>query len=611
VIRLVSFAFASAIGGAVLLSCATTTQSAGLFSIDWEDDRGASIAREWDRLAKATIGPAADVVIGVSKTRADTIVGRGLGGGPVWSLHHALDVRPIVAGSVVVASGGGEALAVDAANGSVLWRYPVGSLPLLGAGDDGAVTAMTFLLGGGQGSVLIAVGRDGKVVRRIETSRTLGAPAVVDGVAFVPWAGQYISAIDLRSGQEDARVTFREMISRAWTESGSLWFGESAFIRFDPHTREGSRRGESIARVPVRELPGIPRLMPPGTVPLSPRSSAEDRTRVYARPIKARDAELRLEDDRYYGTYFRLAIGFAAPSGKLAWVHRHPVDFVGGAAIEGGVALCDESGEVTEFDAKTGGIRWQLSLGEPVTSCVVNADSWVGVGDPKPVKPLSGQLADALLADDPQLVISQKVLLRELSASVDPGATDTLVRLASDPRTSQELVRSARTSLAARRNGAEYMIASLERHYDFLKDVLRPPPVGPIAHALGAMKVKAAAPLLVAHLFDPADTDDDVREAAATLVVLSSPAELPGLRQFFGMYRAASGDSDALSEAVVSVAQAMLEVGDRTARDEVEAAAVDANTVPMVAEHLQVLLASGSSSASATDAGASAKQNHR
>ncbi|MCP6769992.1 hypothetical protein NL529_34600, partial [Klebsiella pneumoniae] len=77
------------------------------------------------------------------------------------------------------------------------------------------------------------------------------------------------------------------------------------------------------------------------------------------------------------------------------------------------------------------------------------------------------------------------------------------VDLASDTRTGPDLLGDARAAIAKRRNGAAYMEAALGRHYDFLKDVLRAPPVGPVAHALGAMKERAAAPLLASHLFDP------------------------------------------------------------------------------------------------------------
>ena len=53
-----------------------------------------------------------------------------------------------------------------------------------------------------------------------------------------------------------------------------------------------------------------------------------------------------------------------------------------------------------------------------------------------------------------------------------------------------EILAEARSLLASRRNGAEFMLEALRRHYDFLSDVLRSPPVGPIADALSAMGEK-------------------------------------------------------------------------------------------------------------------------
>jgi outer membrane protein assembly factor BamB len=580
-----------------LASCAGTQTRLALFSTDWEDDGGASIARMWQRMEHAPIVPAADVVVAVAG-RADKVIGLPLTGAPKWVFAHPVDVRPIVTGRVVVGSGNGETFALDAESGALLWKRTTEGAALLGAGDDGTITAVTLrpLKGG---SLLLAVAHDGAVLRQIETNKALGAPAVVARVAFVPWAGQYVSAIDLGSGDETARVTLRSETSRAWTEAGSLWFGEVGFIRFDEHISDASRGRASTVTVPQRELAGMPKLMLPGGAPVPALATADDKTRLYARPT-GESAGAAIEDGRWYATYFRVAMGFDAgqragdskPSsdaGKLAWVHLHGADFVGGAAAPGGIALCDEKGKVTVLDVATGGVLSEADLGEPVRSCVVSVDAQRFVGSPAGAKPLAAQLAETVLADDPQLVVVQRLLLRELSAMSDETATKALVDLASDPRTSPQLLADSRTALANRRNGASYMEAALARHYDFLRDVLRAPPVGPIAQALGAMREKAAAPLLAAHLLDPADTEDDVMRAAAALAVIAGPGELPALRQFFGMYRA-TAEGDDIAAAVVSVGQALMVVDDKGGRALVEAAAANATTVPYSRERLQAML---------------------
>jgi outer membrane protein assembly factor BamB len=581
------------------LACGGGQARLALFSTDWEDDGGASIGRVWQRIGSTPVAPSADVVVGVAG-RGDKVIGLPLSaaGRSRWTFNHPLDVRPIVTGRVVVGSGGGETFALDADTGGVLWRRATPGQQLLGAGDDGAVTVATLRIAISGASVLLAVARDGRLVQEIETAKGLGAPAVLARKAFVPWAGQYVSVIDLDSGDEIARATMRSETSRAWAESGSLWFGEVAFIRFDEHIADSSRGRASTVSLPFRELAGMPKLMPSGSAPLPALATAEDKTRLYARPVGT-GAGAAIEDGRWYATYFRVAMGFetgeqdkegkqGSLAGKLVWVHLHGTDFVGGAATPGGVVLCDEKGRVTALDVNSGGTLSEADLGEPVKACVVHIDAQRLVGAPADPKPLASQLSDAVLADDPQLVVAQRLLLRELAAMSDETATKALVDLASDVRTSPPLLADARTALANRRNGASYMEAALSRHYDFLKDVLRPPPVGPIAQALGAMKEKAAASLLAAHLLDPADTNDDVKRAAAALAVVAGPSELPALKQFFGMYRATADDDD-IAAAVVSVGQALMTVDDKGGRAMVEAAAADASTVPYARERLQAI----------------------
>jgi outer membrane protein assembly factor BamB len=231
----------------------------------------------------------------------------------------------------------------------------------------------------------------------------------------------------------------------------------------------------------------------------------------------------------------------------------------------------------------------QADLGEPLKACVVSVDSQRVAGVAAEVKPLPAQLAEAVLADDPQLVVAQRLLLRELAAVSDDSATKALVELASDARTSPDLLADARKAIANRRNGASYMEDALARHYEYLKDVLRSPPVGPMAQALGAMKDTAAAPLLASHLFDPADTDDDVLRAAAALSVIGGPGEVVALRRFFGMYRASAGN-DEIAAAVVSAGRALLMLDDQGGRGVVEAAAAASDTIPYARERLQAML---------------------
>jgi outer membrane protein assembly factor BamB len=249
------------------------------FSTDWTDDGGVSIGRIWDKIGSTPVPPSADVVIGVAGN-TDKLVGLPLGGGSKWTFAHPLDARPVVAGGVVIGSGGGEVFALDARTGSVVWRRPTGGLTMLGAGDDGSVSVVTFKRAGGVGSSLLAVTHDGQVVSQIETDKALGAPAVLAHLAFVPWVGQYVSVLDLSSGDEVARVTLREQTTRAWTQAGSLWFGQGSFVRFDARIRDASKGQATKVVLPARELPGTPVVVPPGSEPVMAVAGAGDKVHL-------------------------------------------------------------------------------------------------------------------------------------------------------------------------------------------------------------------------------------------------------------------------------------------------------------------------------------------
>ncbi len=566
-------------------SCGGGTTSIHVFSTDWSDDRGVSMENVRTRLGGAKPTPGADVVVGVAGN-ADKLVGLPLTGGNKWTFAHPLDSRPLVAGAVVVGSGGGELFALDALHGTKLWARPTGGLAVHGAGDDGGVTVITLSGAGGHGSVLLAITHDGAVVRQIETDKLLGAPAVVSRIAFVPWANQYVSALDLSNGDEAGRVVLREKTSRAWTEGNSLYFGEVGIFRFDAHIKDASRNLATHVALPVRELPGAPVLMQAGGERLAPVAGATDRIRLYARPSSG--DPLGIEDDRFFATYFRIVMGFEAKKGNLAWVHLHDNDVVGGDAAKGALVLCDELGKVTVLDAASGGVSATLDLGEPIKACMVQAEAFAPTSGPR-TGSLAAQIAKSLESNEAQLATGNQFLLRELATLDDEAATKTLVDLAESPRAAPPLVAAARDTLASRRNGARFMVESLQKHYDFLHGQLRTPPVGPMAQALAAMNEKTAAPALADHLIDPADSEEDVKQAAAALVVLGGPGQVPQAKSFFAMYRA-SADGDDMTAALVSAGQVLLKYGSKDGRAIVDAALGDPLTVAAAKERLEVTL---------------------
>ena len=556
------------------------------FSTDWLDDQGKSISAVQARLRGASAGATADLVVAVAGEKADKLIGAPLAGGARWTFQHALDARPMIVGSVVIGSGGGELFALDAASGRRLWARPTGGLALLGAGDDGTLTAVT--LARGTGSTILVVGRDGVVKREIETDKQLGDPAVIGGVILVPWANQYVSAIDALTGDELGRVTLRDKVSRADQIGGAVYFGEVTMVRFDEKIGMASQGGASKFSLPARELPGTPRLFAPGTEKLPPVANARDRDRLFARP-SAPPGPLATDSNRFYASYFRLVYGFESTRGQLSWVHTHASDVIGADGVQGGLLLCDEEGKIIVLDARTGQVSHEASFGEPIKSCVAHADTYKAPPPPGGGPSLARQIAEAVSSREATLATGQRLLLRELGTLEDETATKTLVDIAADPRSAPVLVTDARAALATRRNGTSFMLTALGRHYDFLRDVLASPPVGPIADALAAMKEPKGAALLASHLLDPAITDDDVRRAAAALATLATKDELPTLNHFFAMYRG-TAESDELGLAVASAAEAILRLDPKDGRTLVEHASKDPTTVAIARPRLTALL---------------------
>jgi outer membrane protein assembly factor BamB len=220
----------------------------------------------------------------------------------------------------------------------------------------------------------------------------------------------------------------------------------------------------------------------------------------------------------------------------------------------------------------------------------VNADAFRAPESPNASAPLAAQIAAALTTRDATLAAAQRMLLRELAAQADESATQTLIEIAGS-RGVPVLVTDARAALAKRRNGATFMLAALGKRYDFLRDVLVGPPVGPLADALAAMKETRAAPLLASHLVNPEATDDDVRRAAAALVILATKDELPALRQFFATFRATAATED-IARAVASVGEALLRLDPKDGRVLLELALKDTMTVAAARPRLEALLAS-------------------
>lgn len=569
--------------GLLSVACGGKNKRVAAFSTDWENDRGKSINAVYEQARSHKLPEGAAVVVGVTH---DGLIARSLDGKESWSYKHALDSRPAITSDVVVGSGGGNVFCLDAHTGKPLWSVASQGLRLRGAGDDGTLTAVSLGADDVTQNRLLVVNRQGSTVLQESPVIPIGIPAVLGGMVFVPWGEQYVSAIDLQQGNEIGRLLSRSTVSHALNVAGDLYFGERGLVRFDDKIAEAARNPDQFITLPDGKLPGNPQWLLPGTRVTPKSATAIDKVRLYARPNAQGSA---VDSKRFAASYFRLAMGLDADSGEVRWVQHSQQDHISVGAGIGGFVFCGADGKVTMFAAESGDPAGEFSLGAPLSACVVQTAGFK-ITPTKRAAPLFEQLEAAVLLDAPQLVTAQRFLLVELNKLTNPKVTQTLIRLATNPRTAPPLLEDARKLIASRRDGADYMLEALAVHYDFLSGVLFGPPVGPLADALAAMDEKRAAPLLAEHLNDPTDTPDDVVRTARALIKLAGAAQYDALKTFFVLYRAAANDPET-TEAVISVAKALIEVGGELGRSVVASAARDPLTQRGVTVGIEPLLA--------------------
>ncbi len=554
------------------------------FSETWQSDQGKSIAALEEKLRSVKAPPATPLAVGVNESG---IYGAVLPSGARWSHQGGADTLPVIAGDVVVASHAGKLFALEAKTGRELWSIPTDGRVLRGAGDDGTYT-VAVLAGENPGkSRFVAVTRQGDVARRIDSVVDLGYPAVKGGVAFIPWNNQYVSAVDLKSGEEVARLLLREIVTQARNFNGELWFGEKGLVRLDAQIRLATTNQATHVELPPRALPGKPLWLGSGNQLWPVSSSARLKIRLAATPVATTDGA-RFSNGTYLASYFRVVLGLSEKDGSVGFVKSLSGDTLGMSVAQRGFALCDTTGKLTLVSEK-GGEAGSAELGARVTACTVDVSA-LSLPQTQAPPALAAQIGQALAELTPDMAVAQKLLVDELTKLPDPLVTKILIDLTSSTKIPPDLRSAARKLIATRRAGKEYMLAALERHYDYVSDVLLPPPLGPLADALAAMNEVSATPLLARHLNDPANEMADVERAAIALGKLATPTEYEDLRTFFALYRA-TADEPSLVSAVVAVAGALLRIGGEPGKALVERAAQDPLTQTDVKRGITALLA--------------------
>jgi hypothetical protein len=477
------------------------------------------------------------VIVGVVNDRS--LAGIAPGRGPRWRFVHALEGRPHIAGEVVVGMGNGMLFALDAITGALLWeRHAHGSIR--GVADDGGITVVSIASVSGMRSTVLAVARDGSVVRQLYEVAEVGRPAVIDALAFLPWDRHRVVIFDLLDGFEVARVVTKREVVQALVADGDVFFGAgNDVLRFDEAVVAARDAGGTWTSLPTRDFPGEPRWLAsePSATPLA--ATRDDRIRYHA-SISVERGQPKVR--RYALGYQRLVVGLEAPKGSTTWTHLGTDTFLAGSATRHSVVVCDAAGRARWLDLASGVTLTVSGVGTRVVACVVQNGFGANAGEPPRPAQLAAQLGAAIADRDPSLLPMQLELLDDLAAIAGDSPAAQLIELgrtSPERATGRQVISSkARELLAERRSGGKALVDALEAERRALRPGWLPVPERPtlplaaVAVAASAMGEVAAAPALARFLNHPRLEGDEVAALARALYALADREQVEELMAF-------------------------------------------------------------------------------
>ena len=569
---------------------------AATLSATFPDNRAEDLAAVLARV-RAAGAPSRPVAVGLAEDRLyayDLAAGRRL-----WEQAVAEPrTAPHIAGDLVVLAEGARIVARRMSDGAVAFALPDENLSLVGAAGDGGDAAIVLSTGGGVGArsrVLLV--RDGSIASQLALDAAAGVPEVRAGLAFVPWGNQNVSGIEIAGAREVARLRSLDgVVGHARAAAGAVFFGQSGVGRM---TEDPSRAGWYAPDVSA--LPGRPALFPDAYEPPPGPASASHRIRLAWRP-SAGDGPVRMSDGALYLTFYRLVFALGQDDLAPRWVHEHPADIVGAAALDGGVLLADAQGGLL-FVGADGRSRWTAETGARPNVVAIRAEGFSPAGQTGPEPPpLAEQLLAAAQSTDARLVPARAFAVRLLAAQADAGVTEHLIVLCDEASLPADLRRAACEALGERELGPEAVLAALGRRANYLTGT-RAPPVGALAAAAARLGERRAVPLLIAHLRDPHTELADLPALCDALARLGDGSAAEPLADFLWLYHA-EHDDEALALALGAAARALVALSGPVGREEVRRIADAPFTPPRIRAQLLAAAAPPEQPQQATSAAA-------
>ncbi|HEX6245895.1 MAG TPA: hypothetical protein VFZ61_33450 [Polyangiales bacterium] len=345
----------------LVLACALGASLSGAgcasrpaFDTAFPPNRSTDLNTVLARIANAQPPAAAPVVVGVSDAPRSLFAYDLASQRLLFSTPTDVHGVPVAAGPFVVAPEGEHVRVRDLTSGQVVEDLDAAGMQFVGAASDGSVSAVVLSSGGSYGSrseLVLMRGRD--VSKRLSVDTSLGVPAVVGGIAFVPHSRVHLSAITAE-GEELMRLTVRDDVaSEALSDGQQVYFGLAGVYRLDGQTPQGTKGGAHYFAPDVvqrRKLPGAPAFLRDTSEPPAPVDSAVHRIKLSFWPTSTAD-RVGASDAALYLSFYRLVFSLNQALDAAHWLRSTRSDIVGIGAHPGGVVIVEESGSVSAFDA--------------------------------------------------------------------------------------------------------------------------------------------------------------------------------------------------------------------------------------------------------------------
>ena len=536
-------ASATALASLLTLALQACGGAAPAFAPKYPDNDGQQLNLLVQRLGQAPARGVGNVAIGVTaapqKLYAFDLTSQRV----LWQQPVNASSAPVLAGDAVVLQSGDAVIGYSLRDGKRLFDIERDGKALKGADGEGA--SVVIALGEGTGTFAhseVFLVNGGSVSWHRPVDGLVGVPAIAGDTVLVPWSNQFMSAIDLDSGREYARVRVRDgVISHVLRTGREVVIGSRHGItRVGPSVGSGTLRGAGYFALPQQDLPGRPLLLRDVYVENAPPTadSAVHRIQLAWQAAALDNVRTGLQDDVVYLVFYRFVFGLDPKTFDVRWVYSHDTDLVGAAAQMHGIAISDDLGNFAVLGATSGEPVWKAKTGLLSTVAVIPQGN--AVADPGTVltpEALTRGLLAAAQDTDSRLVPARLMAVNKIASLPQAEATSNLIELCDNQRTAAPVRERACVALKERNVGAEHLLFALQRHAAFLEGTTSPP-VGALAKAAAAIKeTRAVAPLL-AHLSDPGTRSSDLPALVGALKDLGDASAAEPLGAFLRLYHA-------------------------------------------------------------------------